>query len=388
MAFADLIRKGRQICENDVMHTSRSESAARAVLMMIYSPCTYIASKVRFILSKVLKPYGREYMEHLLHFLNYTSSGDNIGLPYILQTVINLVGLTCYLGLSSYQRHAIDGEVMRTLLAFVRWCHRKHEHVKRQNIASHLYNKFAEKTCCWQHGEEWEGKDILLLYGLWALAELVHQFCSVSLDEVKYKEAELFSMLEDIYNDTSANGPRWFAAFILSHFGFYGFPSKIGKRIGKALKMEELVDMRLILASGEVLSVHGVVLATRCPSLLPPGNDETSNNSLAGDDAEKLHGKFQRTVRFSAYVDSQALLRLLDFVYFGYLETEEELVKKLKPLAKSCSLQPLLQLLYRKRPKWGTPIPSYNLAPALGSIGRHFSYVFLLCLIKIIFMLH
>lgn len=376
VAFVDAIRKGRQICENDVIHASRSESASKAVLMMIYSPSKYIASTARFILSQILKPNGKEYLKHLLHFLNYTTSGFNIGLPYIFQTIINLVGLTCYLGLPQYQRYVSGSEVMKTLLAFVRWCWSNPLPIKRQSVAPHLYNKFSERTCCWIN-REWEGEDVCLLYGLWAVAELVHHFYSVSSDKLNNMEAQLFSLLQEICISTTADGPRWFAAYILSHFGFYGFLSKIGKRIGKALYMEEFADVQLILATGKALSVHGVVLAIRCPPLLPPGNEKTSNNSSMGDDTEKLSGNFRKTVRFSTHVDGQALQTLLDFVYFGYLEGEEELVKRLKPLAKSCNLQPLSLLLYRKRPNWGTSIPNCDLALGLGPVGHQFSDIIL-----------
>ncbi|KAI9156763.1 hypothetical protein LWI28_011857 [Acer negundo] len=79
LAFVESIRKGHQIYQNDIIHTCRNESASRAVLMMMYSPCKYIASKTRFVLAEVLKPNGKEYLKHLLHSINYTSSGDDIG---------------------------------------------------------------------------------------------------------------------------------------------------------------------------------------------------------------------------------------------------------------------------------------------------------------------
>lgn len=375
IAFVDSIRKGSQICQND----SRSESASRAVLFMVYSPCKYVASKSRFLLSEVLNANGKEYGGHMLHTLNYTSSGHNIGLSNIIQTIISLVGLTCYLGLPQYRRHVIKGEVMGTILTFVKWCLSSRIRIKRQSFAPHLVNKLLEKTCCMVCVEEWEGEDILLLYGLWALAELVQHddFVRDNQDTVSddvYKEPHLLSILQDICFDAFAHGPRWFAAYILSRFGFYGFPCKLGKRIGKALHVQEHADMQLILANGETLTVHSVILAVRCPLLLPL-NEKASYNSSSCNDAEKLCGKCQSEVRLSAHVDAEALRKLLQFIYSGYLEEREELLKKLKPLAKSCDLRPLLLMIYRKRPKWGTPYQSCDLAPALGPPGLHFSYV-------------
>lgn len=65
---------------------------------------------------------------------------------------------------------------------------------------------------------------------------------------------------------------------------------------------------------------------------------------------------------YSSHVDYEALLLLLEYVYWGHLHAaEEETVKKLKILAKRCNLQPLLQLLCRQSPKWGAPFPSFIL---------------------------
>lgn len=85
-----------------------------------------------------------------------------------------------------------------------------------------------------------------------------------------------------------------------------------------------------------------------------------------------------REVRLSAHVDYEALVLLLEYVYLGCLQVGEETVKKLKILAKRCNLQPLLQLLYRQCPKWGTPFPSSDLTSTLDSTGSCFSYGLLL----------
>lgn len=390
---------GHQICEIDAMQAPRSESASWAVLMMVYSPCKYIASNARFILSEILLPNGKDYLKNLLHSLNYVSSVECSGLSYIHQTVIDLVGLACYLALPEYQRHVIEGKGMKIASDFVTWCWSDHMHIKRQRFNPHWDNKFLKRTCCWVHAEEWEGDDVLLLYGLWALAELVHHSGCVKDNRdicsggVNSEEIHLRSILQEICNDSSSDGPKWFAAYILSHFGFYGFPSKLGKRVGKALNEEGHADIQFILRDGETMSVHSIVLKIRCPSLLPPEaspcDEKALTNSSVIDDAQKAHGKFQKEVRLSAHVDSQALLRLLEYVYFGFLEAGDELVNKLKPLAKSCNLQSLLRLLYRKSPKWGTPVPSSDLAVALGPVGHCRSYVLLfICFLKVILMVH
>ena len=103
--------------------------------------------------------------------------------------------------------------------------------------------------------------------------------------------------------------------YILTYFGFYGFPNELAKRIGKSLSKEEHSDMWLIVSS---------------------------------------------------HVEYEALVLFLKYEYLGCLHAGEETIKKLKILAKHCKLQPLLQMLYRQRPKWGTPFPSINLTSSLG----------------------
>jgi hypothetical protein len=382
----DTIRKWCQICENDVVDAIKSEPASRAVLMMIFSPCKYIASRARSTLSEILKLNGKEYLKHVLHTLSYTASGSNLGMPNVLKLVINLIGLTCYSVLPQYQRHIIKGEGIKTLLVLVKCCLENDVHIGRLNFAPHLLFPFHERSCCWVSTEDWEGEDIPLLYSLWVLAELMHNSGSgrnildVFAGETVYTEAELVSKLQKICIDTSTPGLRWYAAYVLSYFGAYGFPSKIEKRIGKGLNEKEYVDVHLILTNGDSLSVHGVVLAVKCPSLLPSKelhlDENTFDGSSVRDFTRKLCGELRKEIRLSAHVDHQALMKLLEYVYWGYLRAGEELVKKLKTLAKRCNLQPLLQLLCRKSPKWGTPFPSSDLSLALGPAGLPFSYDF------------
>ncbi|KAM3732168.1 hypothetical protein ACB098_11G040100 [Castanea mollissima] len=386
LAFVDAISKWRQVCQNDVVDTFKSESASRAVLMMIYSPSKYIASSARVILSEILKPNGKEYLIHILCTLNYTASQRNIGMP-VLKLVINLIGLTCYCGLPQYRRHLIKSKGIETLLVLVKCCLENDIHIKRQSFAPHLQNSFHDRICCWVCTEEWEGGDIPLLYSLWGLAELMHNSGSIRNNlniyagEMTYTETELVSKLQEICIHTSSPGLRWYAAYVLSYFGVYGFPSKLGKRIGKALNEKEYADMQLILTKGQSLSVHGVVFAVRCSALLPPKglpiNEKTFDGSSIKDFTEKVHGEFQKEIRLSAHVDHDALMKLLEYVYLGYAQAGEELVKKLKTLAKRCNLRHLLQLLCRKHPKWSTPFPSSDLSLALGPAGFQFSDIIL-----------
>ncbi|KAJ6753388.1 hypothetical protein OIU79_026257 [Salix purpurea] len=362
----DSVRKGWQICQSDLSEMFRSESASRAVLMMIYSPSKYIASKARSMLSEILEPVGKEYLKRSLRVLNFTSTRDNFGIPDMLQTGINLVALTCCACLPWYQSYIVKSGGVKILVAFIKWCLSNGVHIGRLNFAPHLHNIFSQRHCCWVCKEDWEGNDILLLYGLWGLAELLH-YGSISKNfdifsgQVEYTEAQFVRMLQEICSDNSALGLKWNAAYILSYFGFYGFPSKLGRRIGKALDENEFADTRLILAKGESMSVHGVILAIRCPSLLPPeelSHDEKASDGSSGRCAiDKQYGKFKKEIRLSSHVDNQALAKLLEFIYLGYLHAGDEHVKKLKILAKHCSLQPLSTMLGKRRPKVGHSFP-------------------------------
>ncbi|EOY13801.1 BTB/POZ domain-containing protein, putative isoform 1 [Theobroma cacao] len=374
VSFVEAIRKGCQICENG--DTYRIESSSRSVLMMMHSPSTYIASKVRLILSGVLEPKGNEYLKRLLHLLKYSSSTNNYGLPNIHKTVIELVGLICYSGLPQYQKNVIGGDGMKTLVTFIGRCLRNQVSIRSRSVAPHFHSAFYERACCWMTTEEWEGKDALLFYSLWGLAELVQHS-----SDINHTKSHLVETVQDVLHNVSASGPRWFAAYILSYFGVYGFPNKHDKGFGKALEDKEHTDVQLFFANGESVSAHGVILAVRCPSLLPleqfPHHVKATDNFRVRDIPEKLCPKFRKEIRLSANVDQQALLKLLDYVYFGYLEAGEELARKLKTLAKCCNLQPLFLMLCRKIPKWGTPIPSSDLIHALGPVGFHFVDVIL-----------
>ncbi|KAK8261401.1 hypothetical protein V6Z12_D13G184700 [Gossypium hirsutum] len=377
LSFVEAICKGCQISEND--DTSRSESSSRAVLVMMHSSSTYIASKVRLILSGVLEIKGNECLKRLLYLLDYGSSANNFGSANIPKTVVELVCLICYSGLPEYQKNVTRGDGIRTLVTSIRRCLSNEVCTSRRSFALHFYhNVFYERTCCWMTAEEWEGKDALLFYSLWGLAELVQHSSDIDHSHIK---SNLIKTVQEVLDNVSAPGPRWLAANILSYFGVYGFPNKHDKGFGRALEDKEHTDLQLLFANGESVSVHKIILSVRCPSLLPPEqfpqSAETTDNFLVKDVPSKCCPMLQKEVRLSARVDQQALLKLLDYVYFGYVEAGEDLARKLKTLAKSCNMQPLFLMLCRKIPKWGTPIPSSDFTDALGPLGFQFADIIL-----------
>ncbi|XP_057724990.1 BTB/POZ domain-containing protein At1g04390 isoform X1 [Arachis stenosperma] len=381
LTFVDTIQKWCRICQNDVDDNFQSEPVSRAVLMMIYSPCNHISSHARLVLSDRMKVIGIPSLKSLVHTLDYTSSLASYGSSDKVQLVINLIGLNSLSSLPEYQKCIIESKAMKAVVLIVKRCLSNDIHMERPSMAPHLLTSFHERSCCCIDKEDWEGSNVLLFYGLWALSSFVHQ-CSLLQDHtqkfttaVTYIKAQLLNKLHETCSSTCLSpGVRWYASYILSYFGCYGFPNELAKWIGKSLNQEEYADLRLIVANGASVNVNGVILAVRCPSLLPREILTSSKNCEEGTDK---YGETMREVRLSAHVDYEALVLLLEYVYLGCLQAEEDMVKKLKILAKRCNLQPFLQLLYRQCPEWGTPFPCLNLTSALNSVGSCFSDVIL-----------
>ncbi|TYH35436.1 hypothetical protein ES332_D13G192900v1 [Gossypium tomentosum] len=326
------ICKGCQISEND--DTSRSESSSRAVLVMMHSSSTYIASKVRLILSGVLEIKGNECLKRLLYLLDYGSSANNFGSANIPKTVVELVCLICYSGLPEYQKNVTRGDGIRTLVTSIRRCLSNEVCTSRRSFALHFYhNVFYERTCCWMTAEEWEGKDALLFYSLWGLAELVQHSSDIDHSHIK---SNLIKTVQEVLDNVSAPGPRWLAANILSYFGVYGFPNKHDKGFGRALEDKEHTDLQLLFANGESVSVHKIILSVRCPSLLPPEqfpqSAETTDNFLVKDVPKRY---------LSGVLQFQALISLMLLALWGsssdiILEAEE--TEKMPWACSFCSL--------------------------------------------------
>ncbi|XP_073154231.1 BTB/POZ domain-containing protein At1g04390-like isoform X2 [Henckelia pumila] len=348
----------------------QGESAARAVVMMVYSRSKYIASMSRSILSKLLPSNSKDYLENLVKTLKL--GGSKFAIPGNLQIVVSLLSLACHSSLPKYRKLVIKCEGAETLIAFIRWWLKNPVRVKRASLVPHLQDCVTEQICCFSGAEEWEGEDMLLLFSLWVLAELVHHS---ALKKTYQSEDQIVQELKELCSGSMFSpGSRWYAAYILCFFGVYGFPSKMGKRIGKTLGENENADLRLDLVNQEAVFVHEVILMVRCPSLLPPQKSILAEKSCRGADVQQdLHRKVINSVQISAHVDRQSLLKLLEFVYLGYLHGSDDLVKNLKILSKHCKLEGLLKMLQRRAPNWETPIPRFDLSPALEPANHHFS---------------
>ncbi|EOA39407.1 hypothetical protein CARUB_v10012499mg [Capsella rubella] len=281
----------------------------------------------------------------------------------------------------SLQIHISEGQSYPVICPRRRcWYQRNWENIGASSFAPSTQSTSEKRICCWVCAEDWDNKDTFLLYALLALAELVNYLFSGQnhTEEISMNRENLIdrlcTTLKEIRDGTYGSGPRWYAAHILSYFGYYGFQHNLGKRLMGAYEDEECIDMRLLFASGNSASVNKVIIAVRCPMLLPPKEGAHSSSTI-------LTGKSQRTVqeiRISANVDTLALVKLLEFAYSGYVEVEITMLKKLKTLARHCKAKVLQQMLCRRRPKWGSSIPGIDISIALTPKLIHFSDVILL----------
>ncbi|KAG1365069.1 BTB/POZ domain-containing protein [Cocos nucifera] len=389
---ADLMQK---CCNSSSSYMSELEPVLRAVLLMVFSSSKCIQRQVRHCLSDMVRPFGDAYLKYILASLQLNATGEVSLLSDSLRAVNNLMSLACYSTLPLYQKLIVKSKGIEILSAIIKMCLNSDIHVSRSSIASHLHSSSDGKTCCWSHVGHWEGEDILLFYSLQTLSQLI-EFSNLSCNHHKLTSGEivictmcehsgsqdLINSLQYILSNIFGSGPRWYSAHILSFFGFYGFPSKIGKKMERALHEDVLADLELLLSNGQSLTVHGAILAARCPYLLPP-KESFQKEKTWGDgsskeqESRKDEGRSRREVRMSDRVDGGALKKILDYVYTGFIHVDDDLAKPLKILAKCCGLRSLSDMLHRKLPKWGTSSPSCDFIGALEPAGHLLSDVIL-----------
>ncbi|XP_072954227.1 BTB/POZ domain-containing protein At1g04390 isoform X2 [Typha angustifolia] len=388
----DMMQRG---CSSLTSHMSELEPVSRSVLLMVLSPCKYIASRARYNLSEMVRPFGDIYLRFLLSSLQLNATGDVPIVSDSLHTTTNLINLACMSTLSQYHKLILKNKGIKILSAIIKRCINSDIHVSRSNIASHLQSASNWKTCCWGHLGDWEGNDILLFYSLLSLSQLIgssnlvcDHYQKVSGEIIVctrcgHSEAQdLIDSLQYILRNTLSSGPRCYAAYILSFFGICGFSNKLGRKIERAFNEHELADLELLLFNGQSFNVHGVILVARCPHLLPPIESLLKEKKMDdGYNIEEVirgHGRRSRLkVRMSNRVDSGALCKILEYVYTGFILVNGEIVRPLKLLAKYCGLKSLSDMLHRKQLKWGTVGPDYDLSGALDLAGNPFSDIIL-----------
>uniref|UniRef100_A0A7N0RH46 BTB domain-containing protein n=1 Tax=Kalanchoe fedtschenkoi TaxID=63787 RepID=A0A7N0RH46_KALFE len=371
LVFLDSAPMHNQNFHSDITFAANSESVSWAVMMLIYSPSKLISSKAKLVLSFLLKPCGLEGLTNVLTKLGIVSSSEKFAKLDATQLSVNLIHLACFLVFPQYQNCVIKGGGLKTLVLVMRWCTST-----RPNFSPRLSNLMSGRTCCFA-SSHWEGGDFLLLLSLWVLAGLIPHCKLIDNKNDLFHvfaagcEAQFVNELKDICCGSYSLGAKYLAAYVLSCFGTYGFPCKFGDRLVKTLYNDQkFADIDLIFANGDCLSVHGAVLTVRCQALLPP--EELTFSEGTGD-RNSQEKKKRKVVRMSSHVDYSIFVKLLEFVYLGYLQAGVELVKKLSIIARRCQLQHLCGMLSQKGPQWGFSVPTFEFSVALGPDGNRFS---------------
>lgn len=362
--------------------TSEAESVSRAVAMMVFSPCNYIASRTRDILWGTVKS-GGSYLEALVDKLrlsyvaNIPMASDN------LQMVVDLSRLAFYSSLPQFHGLILERSTTGILSAIINQCINGKVHVHRSSIAPYLFSSNA-RTCCWNDTEDCKSENIILLYSLQALSQLVfssdpvdnHQEMSSggsNHNNERPKPQSLISSLQQILSNNFGDDLKWYAAYCLSSFGFYGFPSSLGTRMERSLKEDEFADLQLILPNGKSLGVHGAILMARCPALLPLEKLPFKDKSLSSESGRSSHRASRQVIHLSSNVDSDALMKLLEYVYTGHCQVDDDMLRPVSILAKRCNVKSLYEMLKRKQPRCGMPVPICNFTQLLTLAGHPFT---------------
>lgn len=347
--------------------------------MMLLSPSQFIFSEASSKFLEAVLPLGNEYMNMLMSSLesnvtrNLTASFDSV------KIMTNLINIACLLIVQSShslnKRSAVD-----VLCSIIKECLLDRLYIMRSNFASHLQFCFDGCSCC-HLSEEWEGENIVFFYGLVVLFNLLKSdsficfHCKRKLDggivchECRdYYTEGLVGVLKHALCQIMSPGPKSYIAHILSLFGLCGFPSKLGGNMRNALCDNELVDLELLLADGESLSAHAVILSARCPKLLPSEKSFVRDGSVT----DELGRRSCYHVRISDRVDSHALKKILEYAYTGLVTVDDAVVNPVKTLAKYCQLRSLHLMLQKKQPRWHS-CPIYDLTTALQPTKHSFS---------------
>nr|CAB3468734.1 unnamed protein product [Digitaria exilis] len=91
-----------------------------------------------------------------------------------------------------------------------------------------------------------------------------------------------------------------------------------------------------------------------------------------------LMGKSHPTfARIEALKLCQVLLKVLEYVYTGFVTVDADIVKPVKTLAKYCYLKSLQEMLQKEQPRWNSNCPKYDLTAAVKPAQDSFSDIIL-----------
>ncbi|KAJ3679343.1 hypothetical protein LUZ60_017354 [Juncus effusus] len=345
------------------------DPVCRTVLLMLISPCNYFPRNSLHNLSHHLDPFHDSISNFISRFLHSTQSSCETNSVPDCEIVVDLANLACLSFLEGYREVILRKNGVKVLWRFVERRCESEILVRREKISSYLDNIYEGVSCCCANNDsnslnEWEGKDLTLLYALICLSKLLEtSSCN------KPPDSTVRILRNIISNDKFAEGPKMYCKYILSLYGLHGSQSGTERRISKAFDMKEFADVMLLFSDGYSFDAHGVILITRCPKLLPPNSEFPSENNP------------KMIVKMSDRVDRQALGMVLEYIYSGFIEInnlDDGLIKKIKLIAKNCGLESLVEMVNKDRPKWGSSCEErFDLSGALEPAGFPFSDVIL-----------
>ncbi|XP_078436731.1 BTB/POZ domain-containing protein [Wolffia australiana] len=336
------------------MTTSELDSVTRAVVLMAYSPSSYISSKAREALSEYIPNSEGSYLMRLVSKLRQRY----VDLSHMRVDIGRLALLSC---LAQMRGFILERETVDTLAFIIHGCINCEFKVDRPSSGS-------PRPCCWTNSKDPVSVDYVLVYALQALSQLLP-----CIDFSLTSEQGFFSVLKKIAGGAGVDpDARWYAASCLGLcFGFYGFPNELGGRMKEFMDAEELTDLQLVFPSGECLRVHGAILAARCPVLVPWEKLTSKGKSGSYESGDG------QSIPLSKHVNRGALQKLLEFAYTGCCLVDADVAGPLSLLAKRCNLEFLHDMLKRKLPRCGRQVPYCDFSVLLEKDTHPFSDIIL-----------
>lgn len=361
-------------------------SICKAVLFLLFSPSHYLASITKHGLTQTLQQHTCDGLPSFMSKLSVTFSSAAASEDVI--TLMSLMAIACLSKVTPCRHQLLEGGVLHVLIKAIQAHPLTNPMLETTAATNLLCNSLDVPTCCWQTGNFWEGHDPILFFSLWAFASLargshtamtinlaIKKRVSEHLDWNFMPDGEFESYLLFLAGSTSsAPGLQWLASCCLASCGAYGFPSQ-RKQLSKVFNDSSSADLKLVFADGSCAYAHKVIMATKCPDLLP-------SSSVTGDFVSHEHSltpiktntaSCQVELNLSSRIRGPSMQAVLEFIYKGFVLIDEELVSEVKLLAKRCQLETLTRLLQGKFPVWGSFPDTCDFIPALGSKGCIFS---------------
>ncbi|KAH6556300.1 hypothetical protein KP509_1Z189000 [Ceratopteris richardii] len=360
------------------------------MLFLLFSPSQQLANAARQDLEHHLEQHGYGWLPSFVSRLSLL-----LGLGAISESImaITILMALCCLSLSADCRKTLlENGVLDILIRAIKYRVLVFNNTSQSDYdTTHYFSRLHDKRfCCYCEDNRWEGKDPILFFLLWAFAivargsDILKAQCSSFKERVsKHEEWDVVPDMEIdrcfLFLASSLDvsmGVRWWASCCLSCYGAYGFPSR-RSRIWKLFNESGSADIKLHFANGKHMYAHKIILATKCPALLPfsiprdHASKEQSTRSLSVSEVNPLSD-----VQLSARIHEGPLKCLLEFVYKGIVFVEDEFLPEVKLLAKRCGMVAFLHLLQGKAPIWGNDPEILNFTSALGSMGCSFADIF------------